>query len=168
MQCAAPIRIALIIFATEKGDAMKRILVPINGSDDSLQAVKEAIRQGYPPRRAEIHLLNVQRRMLPEETLHLTPTENIDIYYYERSHMALAPAEKLLRDAGFPFISHRAVERAVEVILEQARELKCDSIVMSTQGPGRSTDTSSYSVSAKVQQMAQVPVTLVKNTAALI
>lgn len=145
---------------------MKRILVPVNGSDDSLEAVKEAIRQAYPPGRAEVHLLNIQPRIFPEETLVYTPVENIDTYYYERSHMALAPAEKLLRDAGLPFVSHHAVGPVAETILEQQRELECDSIVMSTRDRGRVTGAPLFSDSAKVLHMTKVPVTLVKKTVA--
>ena len=142
---------------------MKRILVPVDGSDDSLQAVREVIRQDHPASQVEIHLLNVQPRIFSEETLIFMPVEKIDTYYYERGGKALAPAEKLLLEARLPFVSHRLVGPVPETILEKQRELGCDSIVMSTQGHGRVMGALLGSISTKVLHMAQVPVTLVKS-----
>ncbi len=81
---------------------MKRILVPVDGSDDSLQAVREAICQANSPRGLEIHLLNVQPRIFSDETLIFMPVENIDSYYYECGGKALASAEKLRIDRTCP------------------------------------------------------------------
>ena len=146
---------------------MKRILVPVDGSDDSLQAVREVIRQAHPSGHVEIHLLNVQPRIFSEETLNFMPVEKIDTYYYERGGEALAPSETLLREAGLPFVSHRLVGPVAETILKKQREMRCDSIVMSTQGHGRVMGALLGSVSTKVLHMAQVPVTLVKNATGL-
>ena len=142
---------------------MKRILVPVDGSDDSLQAVRAAIDQAKSSSGAKIHLLNVQPRIFSEETLNFMPVEKIDTCYFEWGSKALAPAEKLLLEAGLPFVSHRLVGPVAETILEKQRELGCDSIVMSTQGHGRIVGALLGSISAKVLHMAQVPVTLVKN-----
>ena len=141
---------------------MKKILVPVDGSNDSLQAVREAIRQRNAPGAAEVHLLNVQPRIFAEETMIGLPAEQIDSYYYERGGRALAPAEVLLKEAGLPFASHRVVGPVVQSILDKQRELDCDSILMSTQGHGRIAGALLGSVSAKVLQLAPVPVTLVK------
>ena len=145
---------------------MKRILVPVNGSDDSMQAVREALHQAYPPGRAEVHLLNIQQHTFPEETLASGPVENIDAYYYERSHMALAPAERLLREAGIPFVSHHVVGPVAEMILEKQAELECDSIVMGTRIHAGGLGAPLFSVTARVLESARVPVTLVKKTMA--
>ena len=93
---------------------MKRILVPLEDGDDPTTATTAAIRQARLADRAETHLLNVQPRMLPEDTLALVPVESIVIVYYERSRSALAPAEKLLSDAGVAFTSHRSVGNVAE------------------------------------------------------
>ena len=145
---------------------MKRILVPVNGSDDSMQAVREAIRQAYPPGRAEVHLLNIQQHSFPQETLAGGPVENIDAYYYEHSHMALAPAERMLREAGIPFVSHHVVGPVAEMILEKQAELECDSIIMGTRIHLGGVGTPLFSVTAKVLESARVPVTLVRKAMA--
>ena len=146
---------------------MKKILVPVDGSDDSLQAVREAIRQAQPSNQVEIHVLNVQPRIFSEETLNFMPVEKIDTYYFERGSKALAPAEKLLLEASLPFVSHRVVGPVADTILEKQRELGCDSIVMSTQGHGRMVGALLGSISSKVLHLAEVPVTLVKNATGL-
>lgn len=153
--------------AAEKGEnAMKRILVPINSSDDSLEAVKEVVRQADRSGRVQVHLLHVQVRMLPEESLVLSPVQTMDHHYHERSRIALAPAEKLLRDAGVAFVSHRMIGRIAEAILEKQRELECASIVMSAKR-GRGAKVSSWSsVCAMVQKRSPVPVDLIKVAAA--
>ena len=142
---------------------MKKILVPVDGSADSLQAVREAIRQARPSNQVEIHVLNVQPRIFSEETLNFMPAEKIDTCYLEWAGKALAPAEKLLLEAGLPFVSHRLVGPVAETILKKQLELGCDSIVMSTQGHGRIVGALLGSISAKVLHMVEVPVTLVKN-----
>lgn len=141
---------------------MRKVLVPVDGSEDSLQAVREAIRLRNSSGSVEIHLLNVQPRVFAEETMVGLPAEQIDGYYYERGGRALAPAEALLKEAGLPFVSHRLVGPVVQSILDKQRELDCDSILMSTQGHGRIAGALMGSVSAKVLHLAPVPVTLVK------
>lgn len=141
---------------------MRKVLVPVDGSGDSLQAVREAIRLRDSSGAVEIHLLNVQPRVFAEETMIGMPVEQIDSYYYERGGRALAAAEALLKEAGLQFVSHRIVGPVVQSILDKQRELDCDSILMSTQGHGRIAGALLGSVSAKVLHLAQVPVTLVK------
>ena len=141
---------------------MRRILVPVSGSDVSIEAVKEAIRQAGPAGHAEIHLLNIQPRIFPQAALDYVPIENMDTYYYERCHTALAPAEKILRDAGIPFVSHHMVGPVAESIVEKQCELECDSIVMGIHERLGAGGVPRFTVSGKVLQVAQVPVTLVK------
>ncbi|HYJ17582.1 MAG TPA: universal stress protein [Burkholderiales bacterium] len=141
---------------------MRKILVPVDGSEDSLVAVREAIRQGNAAKSAEIHVLNVQPPAFVGETMIGMRPEQTDSYYYERSGRALASAEALLRMTELAFTSHRVVGPIVPSILDKQRELDCDSIVMSTQGHGRIAGALLGSVSSKVLHLAAVPVTLVK------
>jgi len=143
-------------------ETVRKILVPVDGSEDSLVAVREAIRQGNAAKSAEIHVLNVQPPAFVGETMIGMRPEQTDSYYYERSGRALASAEALLRMTELAFTSHRVVGPIVPSILDKQRELDCDSIVMSTQGHGRIAGALLGSVSSKVLHLAAVPVTLVK------
>jgi nucleotide-binding universal stress UspA family protein len=144
---------------------MKRILIPVDGSERALAAVHEAMRQaraGAPP---EVHLINVQAPAFAEETMVGLPAEKIDTYYYQQSEKALAGAEKLLRDAGIPFTAHRAVGPVAETIAAKARELGCDAILMTPHGHGWIAGLLLGSVSTKLLHLAELPVTLVKDKA---
>jgi nucleotide-binding universal stress UspA family protein len=142
---------------------MSTILVPIDGSECSLQALREVIRQAKGAGVLEVQLLNVQPRIFPEETLVYLPAEKIDTYYYEQSSKALAPAEAELRKAGVAFASHRAVGPVAETIVQKARELSADAIVMGTHGHSGLARILLGSVASKVLHLSEVPVTLVKD-----
>jgi len=116
---------------------MRRVLIPIDGSQRSLLAVGEIMRQATSADTLEVHLLNVQPRIFPQEMLLYLPPDKVDTFYYDRATEALAPAEKLLRVARLPFVSHRAVGPVAETIVEKRRELDCDSIVMASRGHGK-------------------------------
>jgi nucleotide-binding universal stress UspA family protein len=142
---------------------MRRILLPVDGSLDSLEAVSQAITQAHSPEGVEVHLLNVQPRTIPEESMIAVPVEDLDTYYYRRSVQALECAERCLHDAGVSFHSHHAVGPVADTILDKQRELDCESILMSTHGHGRVAGAMLGSVSARVARMANVPVVLVKS-----
>lgn len=142
---------------------MRRILVPVDGSLDSLEAVRQAIREASTTGPIQVHLLNVQPRTIPEESMIAIPVEDLDTYYYRRSIKALECAERSLHDVGIEFVSHRVVGPVVESILAKQRELDCDSIVMSTHGHGPVVGALLGSVSSSVMRLAEVPVVLVRS-----
>jgi nucleotide-binding universal stress UspA family protein len=111
----------------------------------------------------EIHLLNVQPRIFPEDALFFMPADKIDTYYYQQSSKALQAAEELLRAGGLRYFVHRALGPIAETIADQARELDCEAIVMSSRGHGRIAGILLGSVSVKVLHLADVPVTLISD-----
>jgi nucleotide-binding universal stress UspA family protein len=140
---------------------MQTILVPVDGSQYSNRAVEALIAIVKKQGAMDIHLLNVQTRIFPAEALVYIDTAAMDTYFYEQGSKALEPAEKLLKDAGIAFKSHRAVGPVAETIVEKARELGADGILMGTHGMGRLAGLLLGSVSAKVLHLSPVPVTLV-------
>ncbi len=142
---------------------MSTILVPVDGSECSLQALHEVIRQAKGASSLEAHLLNVQPRIFPEETLIYLPADKIDSYYYEQGSKALEPAEAELRKAGVAFVLHRAVGPVAETIVQKARDLGADVIVMGTRGHSGLAGILLGSVASKVLHLSEVPVTLVKD-----
>lgn len=142
---------------------MSTVLVPVDGSDCSQQALQEVIRQAKGASGLEVHLLNVQPRIFPEEALVYLPAEKIDTYYYEQGTKALAPAEAELHKAGVAFVSHRAVGPVAETIVQKAGELGADAVVMGTRGHGGLAGILLGSIASKVLHMSEVPVTLVKD-----
>lgn len=141
---------------------MQKILVPVDGSARAEAAVKEAIRLAKAGAAREIHVLNVQANIFSEPSMVYLEPEKMDTYYYQQSDKALAGAVDLLRQAGVSYTVHRAVGAVAETIVERARELDCDAIVMSTRGHGKVMGMLLGSVSTKVLHLADVPVTLVR------
>jgi len=146
---------------------MKRVLVPVDGSERAEAAVREVMRQVQSGVGLDIHVLNVQPRIFSEETLIYMPADKIDTYYYDQGVKALASSERLLRDAGVAYTAHRAVGPVAETIVAKATELDCDGIVMTTRGHSRIAGMLLGSVSSKVLHLSCVPVTLIGDKAGL-
>src|SRR3546814_9412370 len=114
-----------------------RILVPVDGSDSSLAAVRFVIAKlasaGTPQ---EIHLLTVQPQ-LPTASRFVDAGVLRD-YRQEEGAKDLAAARKLLDNAGVEYTSHIAVGDPADTIATYADQKQCDAIVMGTRGLGRS------------------------------
>jgi nucleotide-binding universal stress UspA family protein len=145
---------------------MPILLVPVDASPTSNRAVEEAIRLARQSANAQIHLLNVQPRIFAEISMVYLEPAKIDSFYFDQGSKALAPAEKLLKNAGIAFTAHRGTGPIAETIIAKAHELGADTIVMGTHGHGRVAGTLLGSVSTKVLALSDVPVTLVRATAA--
>jgi nucleotide-binding universal stress UspA family protein len=136
--------------------------VPVDGSECSDRAVDEIIKRVKSGDRLEIHLINVQPRIFPEEATVFLDTAKIDTYYYEQGSKGLASGEKRLKSAGAPYAAHRATGPIAENIVSKARELRADEIVMGTHGHGKIASIVLGSVATKVLHLSDVPVTLVR------
>lgn len=141
---------------------MKKVLVPVDGSLDSLETIWQIIRETQTAEPLEVHLLNVQPRTFPEESMIAIPVEDIDTYYYRRSLKALESAERALHDARIAFVSHQVVGSIVDNILDKQRELDCDSIMLSTHDGAGLKGALRDSISYRVLRKARVPVILVR------
>lgn len=140
---------------------MLKILVPTDGSDNALRALRHAVamlRQRGP---FEIHLLNVQPSLSGDVTT-FVGSDAVKDFHREEGEKVLAPAQALLDGEGISYKSHITVGPAGESIAGFARKLGCDTIVMGTRGLGGLKGALLGSVSTEVIRHAEVPVTLVK------
>ena len=104
---------------------MKRVLVPVDGSDCSLRAVDYVVgdrthcaaADGY-----EVHLLNVQAP-LPRDVTQFVGHAQVADFHRAESERALQPAEAALVKAGVPFTSHAEVGHIGETIAQRADDL---------------------------------------------
>lgn len=144
-------------------DAIRRILVPVDGSEGALRAVRHVVAE-RDTFRAGIHvvLLNVQPAVLSGAVKHFVGPDRLEAWYRAEGEAALAPARDLLAAAGVPHEHHIMVGDAAEVIVSQALERDCQSIVMGTRGLGAMSAMVLGSVAAKVVGAAHLPVTLVR------
>jgi YjbE family integral membrane protein len=143
---------------------MDRVLLAVDGSDNSARAVqhlialRQALRDGA---RLQVHLLNVHRPV-PGEVSRFVPGDALKDYHDEGGERALAPARVLLDAAGVAYKEHRRIGEPVQLVADLARELDCDLVVMGSRGLGSATGALIGSVAQGVVARATVPVTLVK------
>lgn len=137
----------------------RNILVPIDGSANSLRALQFAAERFRESRHAQLILLNVQPGMPPSR--HVRPAMIKD-HQLRMSEEALDPARALAKRLGVVFDCYFRVGDAAEVIAKFATRTRCAEIIMGTRGLGRVRGLVLGSVATKVVHLASVPVTLVK------
>ena len=140
---------------------MYRILVPVDGSDAALRALRHAVHLAKLIGEADVHLLNVQPPISGSVGA-FVGTEVIARFHHEESENALAAARQLLEREGLPVHAAMRVGSAGTAIADHAGELSCDEIVMGTRGLGRIGSLVLGSVATQVVHLAEAPVTLIK------
>jgi len=142
---------------------MLKILALVDGSESSSRAVRHVIATSALCKEApEIHLLNVQMRVTPGNIGRHVSHGDLDDYYHDEGVRALAPARKLLDDAGIRHAFHIGVGEIGETVARYVKELSAQQIAMGTRGLGPVAGMLLGSVTAKVVQAVNVPIVLVK------
>ena len=143
---------------------MKRVLLPIDGSECALRAVALVIskRSLYlRPDDLDIHLVNVQAPF-PHDVSRFASHEQMTDFHREESKKYLRGACEVLDAAGAKYTCHYLVGKVDEAITELAETLHCDQIVMGTHGRGALKEFLVGSITLKIVHLAKVPVLLVK------
>jgi nucleotide-binding universal stress UspA family protein len=143
--------------------AMLKALVPVDGTDNSLAAIRHVVKLARGRESLEIHLLTVEPGLPGHATRHVAQ-ELIDGYRRDEAEKVLAPARAILAQAGLAGEEHVRVGHVAHVIAETARSLRCDIVVMGTHGFGTVTQLLLGSVSHEAIHLMDpaIPVTLVK------
>lgn len=143
---------------------MKTVLVPVDGSESSNQAIQHLIkkRANYrDPAELEIHLLNVQHPV-PGDVNMFIDHEELKQFHHDEGLKALQQARELLDKAGARYTFHVSVGDPAEIITHYAKEKRCDQIIMGTHGKSDLAGFFLGSVTHKVIHLTEVPVLLVK------
>jgi nucleotide-binding universal stress UspA family protein len=139
---------------------MLRVLMPIDGSENSLRTVRFVIRKAPLYKEPlEIHLLNVQH---PFPGTISGVHEQAERYHHDEGAKALADARKALDAAGLKYVYHIIVGEAGEVIARFVKDKNIEQVVMGTRGAGSVANMLLGSVATKVLHLVEVPVLLVK------
>lgn len=142
---------------------MTRILLPVDGSDNALRAVRHVIeRQNWYQAPVELHLLNVQLPIASGLVKSFISKNQLDDYYRDEGLSALEQARAELDAANVPHHDHVGVGELAATILDYARDKNCDLVVMGTHGRGAFGDALLGSIAARVLHQASVPVLFVK------
>lgn len=139
-----------------------KILLPVDGSEVSLQAVRFAIRLAREGLNTSVVLANVQEpATLYEMMMAHDPTVLASVAAAAGAH-ALEPAQALLVQAGIAFESEVANGDAAHAIVDIVERFACDLVVMGASGMGDLRSALLGSVSHEVLHACAVPVMIVK------
>lgn len=143
---------------------MKRVLLPVDGSECSLRAVALVIakRLLYAcPEELEVHLANVQAS-LSHDISRFVSREQVEEFHRDESKKAMHAACELLDAAGVRYTCHHLVGPVGEKITTLAETLQCDQIIIGTHGRSAFQEFLIGSITMKIVHLSKIPVLLVK------
>ena len=148
------------VVAMEGENAMLRVLVPVDGSHNAEYALRHVVIEFKKNSAMEIHLLNVQ----PSFSRHISQfvgRKAREDFHNEQAEKALRPARQLVEKSGVPYTAHIRVGSKADLIVDEARRLHCDRIVMSTARKNSITRMIEDSTTNKVLERTSVPVEVI-------
>lgn len=139
-----------------------KILLPVDGSELSLEAVRFAIRMVLAGLRADAVLVNVQEPANLYELLMVHDPELINRASADAGLHALQPAQELLDAAGVQYECEVAKGDPAHTIIDIAERFACDLVVMGARGNSAVRSAMLGSVSNEVLHASPIPVMIVK------
>lgn len=143
---------------------MQKILVPVDGSPNSLYAVRHIVKEFMAHSDMEIHLLNVQPPF-SRYMARFIAKKNRDAWHKDEAEKALKPCRELLDKHSIPYSEHIEKGAKAELIVAAAKRLRCDLILMSTARKNSLTRMLEASVTNQVLELTSVPVEVISGSA---
>ena len=147
-------------FSNAGVNPMKRLLVPVDGSPNSEGAVRHVVNAFLQDSAMEVHLLNVQ----PPFSRHIaqfTSRKSRSEWHRDEAEKALAPARALLVRHGIPHSATYKLGERAKLIVDEAKRLRCNQIVMGTARKNSLTRMLQDSTTHRVLELTTVPVELI-------
>lgn len=144
---------------------MKNVLLPIDGSDNSRQAVEyvvDYLKLIPAAHRPKLHVLNVQMALSPNFDMLVRESDRVR-HYQEQGASVIEKAAVILDGAQVSYEPHIVVtDDIARGIIDYASQSGADLVVMGTRGLGKIQGIVMGSMATKVVQLSPVPVLLVK------
>jgi YjbE family integral membrane protein len=148
-----------------KGDVkMLKVLVPVDGSTNSLQAVRHVINQYVQNHPLELHLLHV-RTPFSRHVGRFLSRRDLASYYRDEAEKALKPARGLLESFSVPYACHIEIGDKAKTIVSVAKRLHVDQIMLGTARKNSLTRLVEDSVTNRVLELTPVPVEVIAGKA---
>jgi len=141
---------------------MKNILVLIDGSDASLRAIEAAFEFAKLVDDATVHVVNVQIAITPRRAVRFFSQEVLDDYYTEEGRIVMEKAKHLLDNAPVPVKKRVIVGELEESVRNYIGAHQCTHAVMGTRGLSAVPGLLLGSVTTKIIQAIDIPLTLIK------
>jgi YjbE family integral membrane protein len=142
------------------GNAMSKVLLPVDGSANSLRAVRHVVTQFMGDHDLEVHLLNVRTPLTQHAARFLSRNARMS-FHRDEAAKALASARDLLKRHSVPFAEHVEIGDRARTIVSTAQRLQVSQIVMGTARKNSLTRLLEDSVTNRVLELTQVPVQVV-------
>ena len=144
-----------------------KILLPVDGSEGALAAVRHALRLLHAGLRVDVVLANVQEPASLYEVVVAHDAQVIENISAAAAAHSLEAAQGMLRAAGIEHETEIALGDPGHTLLDIAERFECDAIVMGARGVGAPLRATRFgSVANAVLHGAAVPVTIVPGTTA--
>ena len=143
-----------------KGNTMSKVLLPVDGSENSLHAVEKFIQDSHRNPDQEIVLLNVQ----PKFNRHIGQFfsgASLQQYRADQAESATRAAQKLLKRCNVPYRIVMGAGLRVQVIVDTAQQHRCSKILLATARKNSLTRLVENSVTAKLLEIAPIPVEII-------
>lgn len=140
-----------------------KILLPVDGSEHALDAVRHVIALMRDGLNATVVLVNVQEPTYLYEMVLAPNADVLERVSGAAGHHSLEAAEDLLRQADIDFEKELLSGEPAPTILEAGERYDCDAVVMGARGRGVVRSAVLGSVSQRVLHGSPVPVTIVKS-----
>jgi nucleotide-binding universal stress UspA family protein len=137
-----------------------KLLVPVDGSTNAVNAVEQVIREVRGQQDPEVYLLNVQ----PAFSRHIAQFTNPDArrsFRQERGMRAMQQSSSLLKNANISHSCHVEVGDSAKKIAEFALRNVCDCIVIGAARKSAFMRMLVGSVSSKVLTLTKTPVEII-------
>jgi YjbE family integral membrane protein len=148
----------------QKGNGMNTVLIPVGDSRNSRYAVQRVAAEYLENPELRVHLLNVQMP-LPRHIAQFLGAKTRADWHRDRAEEVLKPAREILERHNIPVEEHTRLGRKAEVIVDEAKRLGCDRIVMATARKNSLTRMLEDSTTNNVLELTSVPVELVPGDA---
>jgi nucleotide-binding universal stress UspA family protein len=146
--------------STQGANIMKKVLIPVDGSENSLQAVRHVVNRFIADAGLEVHLLHV-RPPFSRHVSQFSSRKNRESFHREMAQRALQPAQDLLNSHSIPHAAHIELGDKAETIDRMAQRLHVDQIVLGTARKNSLTRLLEDSVTNRVLEIARVPVEVI-------
>jgi nucleotide-binding universal stress UspA family protein len=143
---------------------MKKILLPIDGSANSLKAVRHAVNRSLNGEELEFHLLHVRVPFSQHIARFVRRSDRI-AYHREQAEKMLEPARRLLAQFNIPHCSHVELGSRGPTIVGLAEKLGIAEIIIGTARKNSITRILEDSTTYKVLESSSVPVQVVAGDA---
>lgn len=141
---------------------MHKVLLAVDGSDNSLRAVAYLVKRASAAREHYlVSLVNVQYALHGTVSTFIN-AQQLRQFHEEEGSKAIAAAQTALDAAGIACTQHLFVGNPAETITRFAREQACDEIIIGSRGLSAMGSLLMGSVATKIVHLADAPVVLVK------